>query len=683
MTDDLETLRAALKSAPAPEYDAKTRALRLAMQNFDRLHDASQGSAEPDLAGDDPPQGAVASNGVRRMLGFLTLRPVLAVTTSTAALVIGVAVILPMADLRLPGGSGPVTHQAPEPALATDTPTAKTAAAPDGLTGEADSRGQIAATKAEPMAEALAAPLAATDTVDVVPPPAPTVNAPGGLSPLRMAAPGGSADGTAGDIAAAESIVAPLPDMAQPGLPDTEAHANVAPNPVKVTVEDSVSTFPIDVDTASWALIRSSLNRGKMPAPDRVRIEEMVNYFPYAYSAPTPEATFSTTVSVMPTPWNPGTRLVTIGIQGALPAMTDRPPLNLVFLIDTSGSMGGPDRLRLLTGSLALMLPVLRPEDQLAIVAYAGSAGLVLPPTAATDSAAILAALDNLAAGGATAGGAGLELAYQVAEGMKAEGEISRILLATDGDFNMGTSDPDGIEALVAKRRETGTYMSVLGFGRGNLDDAKMQALAQNGNGRASHIETLSEARKALADQLTGALFPIADDVKIEVEWNPAKVAEYRLIGYESRALRRENFNNDRVDAGQIGAGTQVTAIYEVTAPGPDSLLNNPLRYGPAAEIGASTEELGFLRLRWKAPGAETSTLIETPITGLEEATEETRFAAAIAGFGQLLQGSAHLGNWGWDQAIDLAARNRGDDPFGYRAEALKLMRLAQSLAAN
>jgi Ca-activated chloride channel family protein len=407
----------------------------------------------------------------------------------------------------------------------------------------------------------------------------------------------------------------------------------------------------------------------------------MVNYFPYSYAAPTAGQAFRTSVSVMPTPWNAGTRLVTIGLQGELPTIADRPPLNLVFLIDTSGSMEDPMKLGLLKQSLALMLPELRPEDQIAIVAYAGSAGVVLPATAAADRATILAALDNLTAGGSTAGAEGLELAYQVAKGMRAEGEVSRILLATDGDFNVGVSDPDGLTAYVAKKREQdSTYLSVLGFGRGNLDDATMQALAQNGNGQAAYIDTLSEARKVLVDQLTGALFAIAEDVKVQVEWNPAQVAEYRLIGYETRALRREDFNNDAVDAGEIGAGLQVTAIYEVTAPGSDALLNDPLRYGTAAATEGGAAELGFLRLRWKAPGAEVSQLVETPITGAEPATDDTRFAAAIAGFGQLLQDSVYLGDWGWDQAIALAQSAKGEDPFGYRAEAITLMRLAQSL---
>jgi Ca-activated chloride channel family protein len=347
--------------------------------------------------------------------------------------------------------------------------------------------------------------------------------------------------------------------------------------------------------------------------------------------------------------------------------------------------MEDANKLPLLKQSFALLLGQLRDQDQVAIVAYAGSAGTVLEPTAAADSATILAALDRLSAGGSTAGAEGLELAYLTARGMAAEGEVSRVILATDGDFNVGVSDPEGLESYVAKKRDEGTYLSVLGFGRGNLDDATMQALAQNGNGTAAYIDTAQEARKVLVDQVAGALFPIADDVKIQVEWNPATVAEYRLIGYETRALRREDFNNDRIDAGEIGAGHQVTAIYEVTAPGSPALRNDPLRYGTATATatGGNAAELGFLRLRYKEPGGAVSALMETPITAGAEAGDEARFAAAIAGFGQLLTGGTYLGDWGWDQAIDLALASRGDDPFGYRIEAVNLMRMAQALHRN
>lgn len=695
MTDDLDDLKAALRAAPAPDADAKARAMQLAMENFDRL----QGSTDPARSSEDRHEAAPL-NGVRRMFNLLASRPALAATTSVAALVVGFAVIQ-TGDLRITGPGGTVekpvassdeqaetvtapttatnelaqVEPAPEPVVVTGQPVVVV----ETVTEEAvenDSDAAVAAVAPEAKAaaggEATTLGLAAD---------APLVDALDEGAVLRERALGeAETDMAFLPAPAAEAVAVTASDVRLPPVENTEEFASEAPNPVKVTAEEPVSTFSIDVDTASYAVIRSSLTGGYLPSADQVRIEEMVNYFPYDYAAPTAEEAFLTSVSVMPTPWNPGTRLVTIGIQGALPEVDARPPLNLVFLIDTSGSMEDPNKLPLLKQSFALMLAELRPEDQVSIVTYAGSAGLVLPPTVAADRAAILASLENLAAGGSTAGAEGLELAYQVAEGMKGEGEVTRILLATDGDFNVGVSDPEGLEAYVAKKRETGTYLSVLGFGRGNLDDAVMQSLAQNGNGTAAYIDTLSEARKVLVDQLTGALFPIADDVKIQVEWNPATVAEYRLIGYETRALRREDFNNDKVDAGEIGAGTQVTAIYEVTAPGSEALLNDPLRYGSASE-GDPLGELGFLRLRWKAPGEEASTLIETPITGTEAATAETRFAAAMAGFGQLLQGSTYLGDWGWDQAIDLALSARGEDAYGYRIEAVNLMRLAQSLS--
>ncbi|MBK6466678.1 MAG: von Willebrand factor type A domain-containing protein [Rhodobacter sp.] len=686
---DLKALKAALKSAPAPQADAKDSALRLAMENFDRL----QGSTEPLRSSQDRPQRAGFLNGVHVMLNFLTSRPALAGTTSIAALVIGVAVILPITQNRTPPVMPKVTApEAPSPV----SKTAEAADAPAVLEG----RDLAEAAPAKPdLPEAEASPAA--------PEPVATAPAEGETGTVALATPEEAESderkrkeapaGTGAPAAVAETapvgriasdgiadmaaLPVPAPDPMPQIVDDTEEYSNAPANPVKVTAEEPVSTFSTDVDTASYSVVRSTLNYGMLPTPEQVRVEEMVNYFPYAYPVPEPGQAFRTTVSVMPTPWNPGTRLVTIGLQGALPAVADRPALNLVFLIDTSGSMEDPMKLGLLKQSLALMLPELRPEDEISIVTYAGSAGQVLPPTKASERDTILRALDNLTAGGSTAGAEGLELAYQTAKAMQADGEVSRILLATDGDFNVGVSDPEGLIAYVAKKREQdGTYLSVLGFGRGNLDDATMQALAQNGNGQAAYIDTLSEARKVLVDQLTGALFSIADDVKVQVEWNPAQVAEYRLIGYETRALRREDFNNDKIDAGEIGAGLQVTAIYEVTAPGSDALLNDPLRYG-SATAPEGEGELGYLRLRWKAPGEDESQLIETPITGTEPATEEARFAAAIAGFGQLLQGSVYLGDWTWDEAIELALSARGDDPFGYRIEAVNLMRLAYSLS--
>ncbi len=638
MSDELDALKAALRTAPVPDPAAKAAALRLAMDNFDRLQ-ASTDALRPK---EDHPARVGFLQRTKAMLMAVKTKPVLAATTSVAALLVGFVVILPLVGHGpLPQAQKPVVSEAPEALIA--TPEA-----------------------AKPLAPAADKAVTLQDT-----------------APALKAAP--AARATLGEEAPAGIVAdmpAPMPEpMVQP-VPNTEAFANADANPVKVTAEAPVSTFSIDVDTASYAVVRSSLNAGSLPDPAAVRIEEMVNYFPYAYPAPPQGQAFRPTITVMPTPWNPNTRLVNIAIQGALPDVATRPPLNLVFLVDTSGSMEDANKLPLLKQSLALLLAQLRPEDQVALVAYAGAAGEVLPPTSAAEHAKILAALDQLAAGGSTAGAQGLELAYQVAGSMAASGEVSRVLLATDGDFNVGIDDPQALKDFIAKKRDSGVYLSVLGFGRGNLDDATMQALAQNGNGTASYIDTLNEARKVLFDQLTGALYPIADNVKIQVEWNPAQVAEYRLIGYETRALQREDFNNDKVDAGDIGAGTQVTALYEVTAPGSPALRNDPLRYGSAPAVQGSAE-LGYLRLRSVAPGAADSSLQETPIVPGMPVTNDTRFAAAIAGFGQLLTGGKYLGDWGWDQAIDLALASRGSDAFGYRIEAVNLMRMAKALAAQ
>ncbi|MFE3837332.1 vWA domain-containing protein [Pseudogemmobacter sonorensis] len=670
MTDEFEALRSVLRAAPAPDAAARDRALAQAMENFDRL----QALAPETRPKEDRPGRAGLWNGVLNMLEFLSRKPALAATTSVAALVVGLAVFLPQGGRLM----------APTPAA---DPVAAAGDAGSGTAGAGGAALTEAARTEAAMPEAEVAELATAELLPAEPGLAET-------APMELAV---AADQAAPALAreAAPALAPPIyappvpamPPMAEAApayLPDPgdEAYPEAAPNPVRITAEEPVSTFSADVDTASWAVIRSTLGLGVLPAPEQVRIEEMVNYFPYDLPAPEDGAAFRASLSVMPTPWNADTRLVTVALQGALPEVAARPPLNLVFLIDTSGSMEAANKLPLLRQSLALMLPELRPEDQVAIVTYAGSAGVALEPTAASDRATILAALDNLTAGGGTAGAAGLELAYLTAERMAGEGEVSRILLATDGDFNLGLSDPAGLTDYVAAKRDSGSYLSVLGFGRGNLDDAVMQALAQNGNGTAAYIDTLSEARKVLVDQLTGALFPIADDVKVQVEWNPATVAEYRLIGYETRALRREDFSNDKIDAGEIGAGLQVTAIYEVTAPGSPALLNEPLRYGPGAEAaGDPLGELGFLRLRWKTPGEDRSQLAEVAIIGTESAGTEARFAAAIAGFGQLLTGGTYLGGWGYDEAIALALENRGEDAFGYRIEAVNLMRLAQTLA--
>ncbi|MFD1880127.1 vWA domain-containing protein [Paracoccus pacificus] len=657
------------------------------------------------------------------MLSRLNTRSALAATTSVAALCIGLFIIMPQIRAPMPGETPPpaatATREEPaETVVAQDARSRENATqgdAPQPVTPAPTTTGPVTVTPTAPPATPPAPPVqvAPTQPPQTGPMPEPlsgdadasanvaaeaaadeAMPAPNATRRMAMPTPGVNGNAVAPYGGQTSDYISPEMVIMPPVVGDTEAFANADQNPVKVTAEDPVSTFSIDVDTASYGVVRSSLMAGALPPPDAVRIEEMINYFPYDYPAPTEaEAPFKASVSVMQTPWNADTQLVRIGLQGRMPAVAERPPLNLVFLIDTSGSMQDPDKLPLLKQSLRLMLGQLRPEDQVAMVAYAGSAGEVLPPTKAADSTKILAALDQLEAGGSTAGAEGLELAYRTAESMASDGEVSRILLATDGDFNVGISDPDALEKYVGRKRESGIYLSVLGFGRGNLDDATMQALAQNGNGQAAYIDTLQEAQKVLVDQLSGALFPIADDVKIQVEWNPATVAEYRLIGYETRTLAREDFNNDKVDAGEIGAGHTVTALYEITRLGSPALRNDALRYGSGtsttgenagadAAAGDKGSELGFLRLRYKDPGQSVSRLIETPIPAdAGPADADARFAASIAGFGQLLTGAKYLGDWGWDDAIALGVESRGADPFGYRAEAIGLMRLAKSLS--
>ena len=663
MSDDLDRLRRAMTAAdPAPDPAAKARALDAAMHGFDRAQD-SAGAARPTL---DRPKGAGVAEGLRAMLNRLSPRATLAAGASVATL--GLAVVLVG-----PGPTVPDLRRAPLPSP--EAPPTVVAEAPAGLAEQAEGDAWDQVEVAEPVMEpeAIVGEIRPSEPVM-----APRAFVSGGAvmeSPQSNSRLATKAEGLA--LAAPPALELATPEA------DTEAYANAVANPVKSAAEEPVSTFSIDVDTASYAVVRRFLNLGQLPPADAVRIEEMVNYFPYAYAPPEPGAApFRPAVTVTGTPWNPGTALVHIAIQGRLPAVEQRPRLNLVFLIDTSGSMQDADKLPLLKQSFRLLLDRLQPEDRVAIVTYAGSAGQVLEPTGAEDRATILAALDRLEAGGSTAGEAGLQQAYAVAGAMAGEGDVTRVILATDGDFNVGLSDPAALKDYIAERRAGGTYLSVLGFGRGNLDDATMQALAQNGNGTAAYIDTLGEARKVLSDQVAGALFPIADDVKVQVEFNPATVAEYRLIGYETRALDREDFNDDRVDAGEIGAGHSVTALYEVTPVGSPARLIDPLRYeAPAPAVGAA-DEFGWLKLRYKEPGASVSQLIEMPIpaeTG--PAGPEVRFATAMAGFGQLLTGARYLGDWGWDEAIALAQGSRGEDPFNYRGEAVQLMQTARALA--
>ena len=668
MSEEFDDLKAAMTAAtPAPDTARKAANLAAAEENFARL----QGLADERRPMSERGPLARLGHGVKTMLNVMTTRGGLTLTTGLVA--VGLVMVLPVGrDLLMP----PAEMTPGEVALVDMDKTGR-----EDRSGAAQLGGATAEEPAAPIAS-VRERVEADSADDLM------LSEPEILAEESFVAPQVS-QGLALNRSADQILAAPeakrltVPGDAVVVAPesDTEAFSNAETSPLKVTSEDPVSTFSIDVDTASYAVVRSSLTMGMLPPREAVRVEEMVNYFPYAYPESDGPDPFEATITVMPTPWNAGTELVHIGLQGDLPLVEDRPALNLVFLIDTSGSMQDANKLPLLKQSFRLMLAELRPEDEVSIVTYAGSAGQVLEPTRAAERSVILAALDRLESGGSTAGQAGLQQAYQVAEAMADDGEVTRVVLATDGDFNVGLSDPDALKDFIADKRESGTYLSVLGFGRGNLDDATMQALAQNGNGTAAYIDTLSEARKVLVDQLTGALFPIANDVKIQVEFNPAEVAEYRLIGYETRALRREDFNNDRIDAGEIGAGHSVTAIYEVTPVGSDAVRTGPLRYGETEGAG-EPGELGFFKLRYKMPGEDQSRLIEEPILpGQGEAGEDARFSVAMAGFGQLLRGGDYLGGWGWTEAIALATQARGEDAFGYRAEAVTLMRLAESLS--
>lgn len=481
-----------------------------------------------------------------------------------------------------------------------------------------------------------------------------------------------------------------LRELEERGAQSRDRFARVDPNRLKVVAEEPVSTFSIDVDTASYSFMRASLQQGVLPPREAVRIEELINYFPYDYPAPSGRDTpFATQVTVLPAPWNPSTRLMHIGIRGFERA-GPRPRANLVFLIDTSGSMGRPNKLPLLVNSLRLLLMTfLKPEDRVAIVTYAGSSTTALEPTPASEREKILAVLGQLRAGGSTAGASGIQRAYRLARQHFIADGVNRVILATDGDFNVGITDLDQLQGHVERERKSGVFLSVLGFGMGNLNDRLMQALAQNGNGVAAYIDTLSEARKVLVDEATSTLFPIAKDVKIQVEFNPARVSEYRLIGYESRMLAREDFQNDRVDAGEVGSGHRVTAIYEITRVGSAGERVPPLRYGPEKkpQPGAASGEYGFVKIRYKLPESDTSTLISRAVTAgdehqrIEQAPLDVRFAAAVAGFGQLLRGSPYTEKFDYDQVIELARGARGEDRFGYRSQFLLLVRLAQSAA--
>ncbi|MDG6095926.1 VWA domain-containing protein [Alteromonas sp. ZYF713] len=484
-------------------------------------------------------------------------------------------------------------------------------------------------------------------------------------------------------LMATGSHMAPMPAPAQPQYQDDFEQFDA--NPVKRVTDEPVSTFSADVDTTSYSFVRKQLNRGYLPEKSAVRLEEMVNYFDYDYPFPaSAKQPFLPTVVVHDSPWAEHRKLVHIGIQGYELEQNEQPDSNLVILLDVSGSMNAPDKLPLVKQSIKLLLKTLKPTDTIAIVVYAGAAGTVLEPTKVVQAAKIIEALDKLKAGGSTAGGEGLQLAYQLAESNFDEQAVNRIMLATDGDFNVGLSDPEQLTDFVERKRQSGIYLSVIGFGQGNYKDALMQSLAQNGNGIAAYIDTLGEAQKLFVEEATSSLFPIAKDLKIQVEFNPAVVNEYRLLGYETRALKEEDFNNAKVDAGDIGSGHSVTAIYEITLSGQPGSYLDESRYASSdsSEVNDAAAELGYLKIRYKLPGEERSQLLEQSITGTTKVKpvimQEVNFATAVAGFAQLMKDAKYTGQWSLDDAFNLALANKGEDYYGYRGEFTQLIRQAK-----
>jgi Ca-activated chloride channel family protein len=466
---------------------------------------------------------------------------------------------------------------------------------------------------------------------------------------------------------------------------DTSRFDNGDPNPVKLVIDEPVSTFSADVDTASYSVVRQYLSRAQMPPSEAVRVEELINYFDYDYEGGTRDRPFRPTVWVTPTPWNEGSQLLHIGVKGYDEQPDTQPAVNVVLLVDVSGSMQDENKLPLLRRAMSLLVDQMGPDDTVAMVTYAGGTRVVLEPTPGDEKSKIKRALADLQAGGSTAGAAGLSLAYELAEENFDSDKVNRIVLATDGDFNVGITTDDRLEDFVARKRGEGIYLSVLGFGMYNLNDQMMQRIAQNGNGIAAYIDTLDEARKVLVREFRSSMFPIAEDLKFQVEFNPSQVSEYRLIGYQTRILDREDFNNDQVDAGDIGSGHTVTAIYEIVRAGMPGMIE-PLRYEAAPAPVDRSGELAFLRIRYKAPGADESQLIERPITeldfvrDLDKAPEDARFAAAVAAFGEKLSRTGHADNFGYDEIAELALAARGEDPYGDRVGFVNLVRAAAQL---
>ncbi|MBP1857221.1 vWA domain-containing protein [Rhizobium herbae] len=705
MNDDLNRL--GRMTPPAPSQDARTRALSLAMQVFD---DAENNSEAPQGTAGARRQSSI----INRLWSPIMNRKFLAGSALATLLVVPAAAFLTLELTRgrLPVNTGVQQIEVAGKEALKDAEAKKMTPAKPKAESSADKIAEDEIANLLPSA-------ADSDLRDATTLPEPAARRKSGVEVMvskkmpetrqqepefdvaakqtrrtQFAAPPAVATESmiGGSVAEIMPSPAPVDTLSQPEE-NRDRFSSTDTNPVKSVATDPVSTFSADVDTASYSFVRKSLMAGQMPDRDSVRVEEMINYFPYDWPGPdNKDQPFKATVTVLPTPWNANTRLMHVGIKGYDVVPATAPRANLVFLIDVSGSMDEPDKLPLLKSAFRLLVEKLKPEDTVSIVTYAGNAGTVLEPTAIKEKAKILAAIDTLQPGGSTAGAQGLEAAYNLAQQAFVKGGVNRVMLATDGDFNVGPSSDEELKATIEAKRKSGIFLSVLGFGRGNYNDALMQTLAQNGNGTAAYIDTLAEAQKSLVEEAGSSLFPIAKDVKFQVEFNPAQIAEYRLIGYETRALKREDFNNDKVDAGDIGSGHRVTAIYEITPKGSPAVLNDDLRYGtaPAAQADVKPSgELAFLKIRYKQPDSDTSKLITTPVTqanavpSLEQAGQDIRFSVAVAAFGQKLRGTDAVSAYKYGSILDLAANAKGEDAYGYRAEFLNLVRLARSLGGE
>ncbi|MBY5427606.1 MULTISPECIES: vWA domain-containing protein [Rhizobium] len=706
MTVDKELEKLSRLTPPAATPEARARALAAAMQAFDTAENnapAAQGNAK----------GWRQSSIINWIWSPIMNKKFLAGSALATLLVIPAAGYLtieltrngsPIVDQTEIAGDLSKSEASKQPAATVGQPVTIAPQAPAGNASLAEQSVAVAQAPQDKEAPAVAKPDSSQtsefDANDI----AALTNKPEGaaaaLGAAKRSAP--AAPGIAPQRQLAEPMAAIAPSPAPPAEgrvqiqldPDRERFANAAANPIKSVATDPVSTFSADVDSASYAFVRRSLTGGAMPDPLSVRVEEMINYFPYDWPGPdNAEQPFKATVTVMPTPWNHDTELMHVAIKGYDIAPATTPHANLVFLIDVSGSMDEPDKLPLLKSAFRLLVNRLKPDDTVSIVTYAGNAGTVLTPTRVAEKSKILSAIDRLEAGGSTGGAEGIEAAYDLAKQAFVKDGVNRVMLATDGDFNVGPSSDEDLKRIIEERRKDGIFLTVFGFGRGNLNDSLMQTLAQNGNGSAAYIDTLAEAQKTLVEEAGSTLFPIASDVKFQVEFNPERIAEYRLIGYETRALNREDFNNDRVDAGDIGSGHTVTAIYEITPKGSPAVMNDDLRYGAADKAPAAAAdsahhgELAFVKMRYKKPGEDKSALITTPVDDnnavatLDAAPQDVRFSVAVAAFGQKLSHVAAVDTYSYQAIADLAAASRGTDAFGYRSDFLGLVRLADGLS--